>query len=153
MTTLQGNVYQKPASYMEFFDTNRMDPWWVRTPHVTLVNNIQIYTIFYLIFAYTEVLSYYLTGYDNNGKFPVKYSRAKQYFMYAFYSTLALYLFLYLAMVFFVIVWALLAAILNPSVFLPYTAAALALLGTFSAKLLHYKAKFESMKQELLQVI
>lgn len=38
MTTLQGNVYQKPATYMEFFETNRMDPWWDRTPHVVLVN-------------------------------------------------------------------------------------------------------------------
>lgn len=73
--------------------------------------------------------------------------------MYAFYSTLAVYLFLYLAMIFFVIVWALLSAILNPSVFLPYTAAALALLGTFSAKLLYYKTKFAGLQQEFMQVV
>ena len=132
---------------------NRLDPWWNRTPYVTIVEYIHIYALVYLVFAYIEVLSFYLTGYENNGKFPVKYSILKKYFMYAFYSTLGIFLFLYIAMLWFVIVWALLAAILNPSVFLPYTAAALALIGTISARLIFYRVKYTDLINTFGKVI
>ena len=92
-----------------------------------------------------EVLSFYLTGYDNNGKFPVRYSLVKKVLMFAFYTTLGLFLFLYFAMLWFVLVWVLLSAILNPSVFLPYTAAALALMATLSAKLIFYRKKYATV--------
>ena len=153
MTTLQQSIYALPLKFTEFFNVNRLDPWWDRTPDITIIEYIHIYAIVYLVFAYIEVLSFYLTGYDNNGKFPVKYSSAKKYFMFAFYLTLGVFLFIYVAMAWFVIVWALLAAILNPSVFLPYTAAALALLGTISAKLIFYRTKFEDLTKNFTQLI
>ena len=148
MTTLQSNVYSSPVTVAHFFHVNRLDPWWNNTPYVDIVEYIHIYVIVYLVFAYVEVLSFYLTGYDNNGKFPVRYSRAKKYFMYGFYITLGVLLFLYFAMVWFVLVWVLLAAILNPSVFLPYTAAALALMATVSAKLIFYRKKYETVVED-----
>jgi hypothetical protein len=95
--------------------------------------------IFYLFFAYVELLSFYLTGLENNGKFPVFYTGVKRFFMIAFYILIGIFLFLYVAMLVFAVVWALLAAILNPSVFLPYTAGALAVLGTLTAKFVFYK--------------
>ncbi len=91
------------------------------------------------------MLSFYLTGYDNNGKYPVKYSMSKRIIMISFYVTVGFFLFIYVAMLWFALVWALLAAILNPSVFLPYTAAALTLIATFTAKFVYYKTKFEGL--------
>ena len=67
----------------------------------------RVYVLVYLLFAYVEVLSFYLTGYDNNGKFPVRYSLVKKVLMFAFYTTLGLFLFLYFAMLWFVRVWVL----------------------------------------------
>jgi len=73
--------------------------------------------------------------------------------MISFYVSIAFFLFIYIAMLWFVLVWAVLAAILNPSVFLPYTAAALTLIGTFAAKFVIYKSKFEELQKSLQKVV
>jgi hypothetical protein len=49
-----------------------------------------------------------------------------------------MFIFFYLAMFCFALVWAVLAAVLNPSIFLPYSAAALVLIGTVTAKYLFF---------------
>ena len=64
--------------------------------------------------------------------------------MISFYFTLGTFIFFYLAMLWFALVWAVLAAIINPSVFLPYTAAALTIVGTITSKYIYYKNKFEN---------
>jgi len=145
MTTLQGDVYAKPVTFFDFYSTNRLDPWWSKTPYLTEVAYLHIYVLVYLFFAYIEVFSFYLTGYDNQGKFTVQYTKVKRFFMIAFYVAIGIFLFLYVAMLWFTLVWAILAAIFNPSVFLPYTAAALTLVGTITAKLVQAKDKLESV--------
>lgn len=110
-----------------------------------MVSYIHIYVVVYLVLAYVELLSFYLTGYDNQGKFPVTYTFLKRVLMFAFYFTVAFFLFIYTAMMFFILVWAVLAAILNPSVFLPYTAAALTLFATIGAKVVMFRLKFDGM--------
>ena len=132
-------MYGRSSTFYDFYTTNRLDPWWNNVPYFSTAAYIHIYVIFYLFFAYVELLSFYLTGLENNGKFPVFYTGVKRFFMIAFYILIGIFLFLYVAMLVFAVVWALLAAILNPSVFLPYTAGALAVLGTLTAKFVFYK--------------
>ena len=56
-------------------------------------------------------------------------------------------------MLVFALVWAVLAAILNPSRLLPYTAAALILIGTVTAKLLFYKLKYEMTMSRFEKIV
>ena len=79
-------------------------------------------------------VSFYLAGYDNNGKFNVKFTLMKKFFMYSFYLSLCFFLLLYFSMLWFALVWAILASIFNPSVYLPYSAAALTLVATVTSK-------------------
>jgi hypothetical protein len=62
--------------------------------------------------------------------------------MIGYYVLLGIFLFYYFAMGWFCLTWCILAAVLNPSRFLPYTAAALALIGVFTAKAAFYKLKY-----------
>ena len=64
--------------------------------------------------------------------------------MFGFYIAIGIFLFLYVAMLWFTLVWFILAAVLNPSVFLPYTAAALTLIATFTARYLFFQTKFDN---------
>lgn len=75
----------------------------------------------------------------------MKYTYLKRFVMLSFYVTIGFFMFLYCAMFFFVFVWALLSAILNPSIFLPYTTAALALIATIGAKYVISRKKYENM--------
>ena len=146
-------MFGRPVTFFDFYTTNRLDPWWDNTPDFAVFAYIHIYVLFYLIFAYVELLSFYLTGYDNQGKFPVEYTKAKRFFMVAFYISMGLFLFLYVAMLWFALVWAILAAILNPSIMLPYTAAALTLIATITAKFVFYKTKFENTVKSFEAVV
>ena len=65
MTTLQGDVYGIPVTFFDFYNTNRLDPWWNSTPNIMIGAYINAYVVLYLVFAYIELLSFYLTGYDN----------------------------------------------------------------------------------------
>ena len=145
MTTLNADVYQRRVNFFDFFNTNRLDPWWNAVPYLLPVAYLHIYVLVYLFFAYVEVLSFYLTGLDNNGKFSVHYTHIKKFFMYGYYLSVSVFLFLYIAMLWFALVWAVLASILNPSVFLPYTAAALTLVATITAKSVEYRKKYENL--------
>jgi hypothetical protein len=153
MTVFRGDVFTKPVTLFDFYTTNRLDPWWNNIPHLKEAGYFHIYVLFYLFFAYIELVSFYLTGYDNNGKFNVTYTFWKRFFMLSFYVAIGIFLFLYVSMLWFALVWAVLAAIFNPSVFLPYTAAALTLVATFTSKLVHFKTKYETMKKDLENVI
>lgn len=73
--------------------------------------------------------------------------------MFGFYIAIGIFLFLYVAMLWFTLVWVLLAAILNPSVFLPYTAAALTLVATFTAKFLYFQTKFDDTVKSLQGIV
>jgi len=65
MTVLQGNVYGRPVSLYDFYTTNRLDPWWNNTPYLKEAAYVHIYVLIYLILAYLELVSFYMTGYDN----------------------------------------------------------------------------------------
>jgi len=93
-----------------------------------------LYVIAYMVLAILELTSYYLTGYDNNGKFNVKFTLVKKFSMYSFYISICVFLFMYFSMLWFALVWAVLAAIFNPSVYLPYSAAAITFMATVTAK-------------------
>ena len=134
MTTLQGNVFARPVTFFDFYTTNRLDPWWYSTPYIKEIAWVHLYVIVYMIFAYVELVSFYMTGYDNMGKFKVKFTRLKKLFTYSFYVSLAFFLLLYFSMLCFALVWATLAGIFNPSVYLPYSAAALTLVATVTSK-------------------
>ena len=138
MTVLNPSVYARPNTFFDFYSTNRLNPWWYSTPYVPICAYVNIYVLFFLGFAYIELFSFYMTGLDNNGKFPVAYTFMKRFFMIGFYIALGFYIFLYFAMIWFVFVWCVLAGILNPSVLLPYTAAALTFLYTITAKYTEY---------------
>lgn len=128
---------------MDFYATNRLDPWWDNTPYIVEAAYIHIYVLIYLVFAFIELVSFFMTGLDNNGKFPIKFKPAKRIIMIIFYVLLGIFIFYYIAMLWFALVWCLLSAILNPSKFLPYTAAALAFIGTIAAKFVLYKLKYQ----------
>jgi hypothetical protein len=134
MTTFQGDVFARSVTFFDFYTTNRLDPWWNTTPYIREVALIHLYVLGYLIFALVELVSFYLAGYDNNGKFNVKFTLMKKFFMYSFYLSLCFFLLLYFSMLWFALVWAILASIFNPSVYLPYSAAALTLVATVTSK-------------------
>ena len=81
------------------------------------------------------------------------YTRVKFFFVWSFYISIGIFLFLYLAMLWFALVWALLAAVLNPSVFLPYTAAAITLIAAFSTKYVYYQTKYENLNKNFNLII
>ena len=105
--------------------------------------------IFYLALCEMTTLS----GYDNNGKFKVKYSLLKKFFTYSLYLSLIFFALLYFSMLCFVLVWAILASIFNPSVYLPYSAAALTLIGTVTSKYQQIEARFRNLTKELERII
>lgn len=92
-------------------------------------------TGFYFLVAFTELISYYATGYDNNGKFLIKRSRLKKTLFTCFFATLGAFLVVYSIMILMIIVWAILGAVMNPSIFLPYAAAAGTLLAVVGTKM------------------
>jgi hypothetical protein len=153
MTTLQGDVFARPVTFFDFYTTNRLDPWWKSTPYITEVAWIHLYVIGYLIFAYIEVFSYYLTGYDNIGKFKVKFTRLKKFITYSFYLSLGFFLLLYFSMLWFALVWAILASIFNPSAYLPYSAAALTLIATVTSKYQYIESRLRNLSKDLESVI
>ena len=124
---------------VDFYQTNRMSPWWDNTPHIDIFGYIHIYVLVYLVLAFIELISYYLTGFKNNGRFPIRYTWTKKILMGSFYVCIGIFLILYFAMFWFILVWAILAAILNPSKYLPYAAAALTLFTTIGVKIVMYK--------------
>ena len=107
----------------------------------------------YLFFAYAELASFYVVGYDNHGRFPIRYSLVKKFFVYSFYTLLVFFVFIYVSMVWFSLVWAVLAAILNPSVFLPYSTAALTLITTITAKNIYYKRMLDNLTKNFDKII
>jgi hypothetical protein len=56
-------------------------------------------------------------------------------------------------MLWFALVWAILASIFNPSVYLPYSAAALALVVTVTSKYQMIQSRLGALKKELERVI
>ena len=153
MTTLQENIYERPVTFFDFYTTNQLEPWWNVTPYVKEVAWIHLYVVAYMIFALIELVSFYLTGYDNNGKFNVKFTLLKKFFTYSFYLSLAFFLLLYFSMLWFALVWAILASIFNPSVYLPYSAAALTLLATVTSKYQYILARLGNLSKELDSII
>ena len=106
-----------------------------------------------MIFALVELVSFYLTGYDNNGKFKVKFSMVKKFFRMSFHMYLCFFALIYFSMLCFALVWAILASIFNPSVYLPYTAAALTLVATVTSKYQYIEARYRNLNKELEKII
>ena len=109
-------------------------------PNALIYSDIIVFV--YLLFAFVELLSYYLTGTINNGRFPVKYSLRKKIVSSTFLILIGIFMFLYFAMFWFVLVWAILAAVINPLRFLPYAAAAVTLFTTITVKFVYYRSLY-----------
>jgi hypothetical protein len=73
--------------------------------------------------------------------------------MVIFYILLGIFLFYYIAMLWFALVWCLLSAVLNPSRLLPYTAAALVFIGTASAQAMMFKLKYENGMKKFEKIV
>ena len=142
MTRLQSDVHGEILTFFDFYSTNKLDPWWNNIPYFEYAALTHIYVLVYLIFAFIELISFFMTGYDNNGKFPIQFTFIKKFTSMAYYILLGIFIFFYFAMVWFAFVWCLLSAILNPSKFLPYTAAGLALIATVATKYVMYRTKY-----------
>ena len=84
------------------------------------------------------MISYYLTGLENNGRFPVKSTFGKKFLSNLFKILIGVFVMMYILFFWFVLVWAVLAAVINPNRFLPYAAAAMTLFTTFTIKLIYY---------------
>jgi hypothetical protein len=153
MATFRGDIFAKTVTFFDFYTTNKLDPWWDHIPYLEEVAWIHLYVIAYLFYAFVELISFYLTGYDNNGKFKVKFTMLKKFFIYSFYLSLGFFLLLYFSMLWFALVWAILASIFNPSVYLPYSAAALTLVATVTSKYQYIEARFRNLSKQLERVI
>jgi hypothetical protein len=81
-----------------------------------------------------ELCSFYSTSPGNDGRFKIKFTQIKQWSQRLFYETLAVLLFMLFSMLWFALTWAVLAAIFNPSIYLPYSAGSLTLMVTLKAK-------------------
>jgi hypothetical protein len=111
-----------------------MEPWWETTPYVKEVAYAHILLLFYILASLLELFSFYQTSPGNDGRFKIKYTVCKIWSQRFFYYTLGLLLYLLFCMMWFALTWAILAAIFNPSVYLPYSAGSLTLMATFQAK-------------------
>ena len=130
-----------------------MEPWWETTPHLDIFMYIHFYVVVYLVFAFIELVSYYLTGFNNNGRFPISYTLPKKILMSCYLVCLIIFFVLYYGMIWFILVWALIAAILNPSTYLPYGVAAMTFFATISTKLLIYQLKYEQVYKKYDKII
>jgi hypothetical protein len=99
----------------------------------------------YIIAAFLELISYYFTGFKNNGRFPIVFTLLKKLLLAIFYLTIGIILVLYFGMACFVLVWMILAAVLNPSKNLPYATATLAFFTVIGVKIVTYKLKYKSI--------
>lgn len=100
-----------------------------------------------------ELISFYFTGLLNLGKYPVMYTIDKKLFNYFFKLILAIFLFAYVMMLWFGLVWAVLAAIINPTSFLPYAAASITLFATVTSKIVYYRSEYNRVIKKFDKVI
>ena len=138
MTYIQEGIFSKSIYFFDLYMANRLDPWWNNVPHLNIFFYLQSLAVLYMIVAFIELISYYLTGLENNGRFPVEYTIPKKILTFIFKALIGIHALLYFTMVWFVLVWAVLAAIINPSRFLPYAAAALTFFTTITVKIIYY---------------
>jgi len=96
---------------------------------------IHIYVLLYLFVVFLELISFYITGFNNNGRFPTRLSFLRKALTTFLNIILAIFLFMYYAMFWLIMTWSLLGAILNPSKFLPYATSVLTLFAVISAKI------------------
>ena len=66
---------------------------------------------------------------------------------------LIIFFLLYYGMLWFILAWALMAAVLNPSTYLPYAAAAITFFATISAKILIYQVRYEQVYKNYDKII
>ena len=129
----------------DFYNTDRMNPWWESLPYIEVFEYTHIFVLFYVVVAFCELISYYLTGFKNNGRFPIITSIPKKMLTTAFYFCIGVFFTFYFAMFWFILVWVILAAVLNPSKYLPYATAALTLFTTIGLKIVSYKLKYKNI--------
>ncbi len=100
-----------------------------------------------------ELVAFNLTGFSNNGRFPVKLTLPKRILKFIVYALLAFLSIMYFAMFWFVLVWTILAAVLNPNRFLPYAAAAMTLFTTIGIRYLQLKLRYFNMIKNIDRII
>jgi hypothetical protein len=123
-TLLQKDIYGVEYGVFHFMFANTKEPWWYNIPGIRIYFYMMSLPAFYCFVAFIELLSYYATGYDNNGKYLIKRSKLKKTLFTTFFACLGAFLVVYSIFLVLVMVWAILGAVMNPSIFLPYAAAA-----------------------------
>jgi len=122
------------------------EPWWLEIPDIRYYFYANCLTAFYFLVAFIELISYYATGYDNNGKYLIKRSKMRVVLFVFFFGCLGIFLVVYSIVIVLVIVWAILGAVMNPSIFLPYAAAAGTLMAVVGAKLANVEGFHKKIK-------
>lgn len=153
MTSISEDIHAVPITFQDFYMANSLNPWWKNVPGIQTFIYIQISIVVFGFLALVELVSYYLTGLLNLGKYPVMYTFQKKLFNYLFKVVLAVFFFAYLSMLLFGSVWAVLAAIINPTRFLPYAAAAVTFFTTVTAKIVHYRSEYNKTIKNFDRVI
>ena len=116
------------------YQANRLDPWWDNVPYFDIFLYVHIILVVYIVLAFLELVSYYIIGFDNIGRFRVKLGWDKKILNHTVFGLLFFFLFIFFAALWYTLVWAVLAAILNPNKFLPYAAGAVTLFTTMTMK-------------------
>lgn len=112
-----------------------------------------IIVVLFVACALLELVNYNLTGFSNNGRFPVMLTTSKKLLKFAVYTFLGIFCVIYFAMFWFVLVWTILAAVLNPNRFLPYAAAAMTLFTTIGIRYIQLKLRYLNMKKNFDRLI
>ena len=66
-----------------------------------------------------ELISFYLSGFEDSGRYETRYTRPKKILTSALWLLFLVYMAIYNAYLILVLVWCMLGAILNPQKFLP----------------------------------
>ena len=109
--------------------------------------------VIFVVCALLELVAYNLTGFSNNGRFPVKLTLPKRILKFTVYAILGVFTILYFAMFWFVLVWTVLAAVLNPNRFLPYAAAAMTLFTTIGIRYVRLKLRYVNVIKSIDRII
>lgn len=114
---------------------------------------MHIIVVVFVACALLELVAYNLTGFSNNGRFPVKLTLPKRILKFTVYAILGVFTILYFAMFWFVLVWTVLAAVLNPNRFLPYAAAAMTLFTTIGIRYVRLKLRYVNVIKNIDRII
>jgi hypothetical protein len=135
MDALHGDIHHRYFTIMDILFPSSYDFWWDNIPYKwTMYITYGITAAFYL-FGFLEMMSFYFSGALDTGRYPVRQTKCKRRLVGIFWGLLFFLIAIYSAYLGLALVWALLAAILNPSKFLPYASASATLMTFVKTKI------------------